>query len=61
MVQSDWGIAGCKVSDRLGVSCLKTEANLASETCCLCVLKYLLDYGKGAGGDGCIYTRHGQH
>jgi len=33
VVPSDWGIAECKASDRLGVPCLKTETNLASETC----------------------------
>jgi hypothetical protein len=43
VVPSDWEIAGCKASERLGASCLKKETNVSSETFCLCVLKYLLD------------------
>jgi hypothetical protein len=55
VVPSDWGIAGYKASDRLGASFLKTETNLASETCYWCVLKYLLDYGECAAENDYIY------
>ena len=42
--------------DRLGASGLKKETNMASETCCLRVLKYLVDCGHGPADDGCVCT-----
>ena len=48
------GVASYKEYYRFGSYCLKTEANIASETCCLCVLKYLFVYGEGTGDDDCV-------